>query len=64
MPVEAETENDQDADDAEDHADDTPSWPAARCARAVAASPHLHKKFQMPTPKWKDEASTPINEKR
>ncbi len=29
----------------------TPNCPAARCARTVAASPHLHKKFHMPTPR-------------
>src|SRR5262249_46295995 len=29
----------------------TPSCPAARCACTVAASPHLHRKFQMPTPR-------------
>ena len=29
----------------------TPSCPAARCARTVAASPHLQRKFQMPTPR-------------
>src|SRR5580704_10204932 len=29
----------------------TPSCPAARCARTVAASPHLQRKFQIPTPR-------------
>src|SRR5579859_1259819 len=29
----------------------TPSCPANRCARTVAASPHLHKKFQTPAPR-------------
>src|SRR5215469_6805587 len=38
----------------------TPSCPAARCARTVAANPHLQRKFQMPTPRWNDDASTPI----
>src|SRR5260370_1219600 len=28
-----------------------PNCPAARCARTVAASPHLQRKFQMPTPR-------------
>src|SRR5258708_34678191 len=35
-----------------------PKPPAACCALTVAASPHLHRKFQMPTPRWNDEAST------
>ncbi len=29
----------------------TPNCPAARCARTVAARPHLHRKFQIPTPR-------------
>jgi len=33
------------------HPTRTPNCPATRCARAVAASPHLHRKFQMPTPR-------------
>src|SRR5690349_9590897 len=28
-----------------------PNCPAARCARTVAAKPHLQRKFQIPTPR-------------
>src|SRR6476620_4078551 len=37
----------------------TPSCPATRCARVVAANPHLHRKFQIPTPRWNEDARIP-----
>src|SRR2546430_16455795 len=40
-----------------------PKRPAACCALTVAASPHLHKKFQIPAPRWNEDASTPTTKK-
>jgi len=63
MPIESETKNDQDSDDAERHSHKRAKFSCRLLRLDGSRQPHLHRKFQMPTPRCNEEASTPAIKK-
>ena len=64
MPVQAETENDQDADDAEDHADEYSELTGGALRADGSRKSPLAEKFQIPTPKMEGGRKYADDEKR